>query len=240
MAQNNFTAVDLSQMPPPSVVETLDFEVILASILADYTARMQATGQPFTALVESDPAYKMAESCAFRELVLRQRVNDGAIATMLPYATGDDLDIIAARYDVTRLLIQAEDTTTVPPTPAVYEPDDDLRRRCLLALESYTTAGSVGSYVFHALSADGDVKDADVANPPIVPGTVNVAVLSRTGDGTAPSTLLDTVSAALTPDEVRPVCDNVVVSTAQIINYTVVASLVLYSASGKEIGRAHV
>lgn len=233
MAGNNFTAVDLSQVAAPAVVESLDFEVILAAILADYASRMAATATPFTALVESDPAYKMAEVCAYRELLVRQRVNEAALATMLPYAQGADLDVRAAGYDVVRLLIEAGNPDAIPPTADVYESDDDLRRRCLLALESYTTAGSVGSYVFHALSADGDVADAAVANPPITPGTVNVAVLSRTGNGTPPQATLDAVTAALTPDEVRPLCDNVVVQPAVIVPYQVTATLDLYPGTGQ-------
>jgi phage-related baseplate assembly protein len=230
---NNFTAVDLSQLPAPSVVEALDFEVLLAAILADYLARMAATGLPFTALVESDPAYKMAEVCAYRELLMRQRVNEAALATMLPYAVGADLDNIAARYDVQRLLIELGNADAIPPTPDVYEPDGDLRRRCLLALESYTTAGSVGSYVFHALSADGDVADAAVASPPITPGTVNVAVLSRTGTGAAPAGTITAVVNALSPDDVRPLCDTVVVNSAAIVNYAITATLDMYAGAGQ-------
>lgn len=233
MPNNNFTAVDLSQLPPPAVIQALDFEVILAEVLADYAARMATTGQPFTALVESDPAYKMAEVCAYRELLVRQRVNDAALAVMLPYAVGADLDVIAARYDVMRLLIELGNPDAIPPTADVYESDDDLRRRCLLALESYTTAGSIGSYIFHALSASGDAADAAVASPPIIPGTVNVAILSRTGTGAAPAGTLTAVEDALTPDEVRPLCDSVVVESAVIVNYAIEASLDMYAGAGQ-------
>lgn len=64
-----FTAVDLSQLPAPSVVETLDFETILQAMLDDLLAR----DPDFSALVESDPAYKILEVAAYRELLLRQR-----------------------------------------------------------------------------------------------------------------------------------------------------------------------
>jgi phage-related baseplate assembly protein len=36
---------------------------------------------------------------AYRELLLRQRINEGAAACMLSHATGDDLDNIAANLD---------------------------------------------------------------------------------------------------------------------------------------------
>lgn len=225
-----FTAVNLSQLPPPDVVEELDFETIFAAMLAD----LQARDPVFSALVESDPAYKILECAAYREMLIRQRVNDGARATMLAYATGADLDVRAADYNVTRLVIQPEDPSTIPPTPAVYESDDELRRRVVLSLEGYTTAGSVGSYQFHALSASGDVLDVGVASPPITPGVVNVVILSRTDNGEAPTETLDAVVAALNAEEVRPLNDTVVVESATIIEYAVNATLTFYPGTGQE------
>lgn len=221
-----YTKVDLSQLAPPNVVEALDFESILAAMLADLRAR-DAT---FSALLESDPAYKILEVAAFRELLIRQRVNDAAKAVMVAYATGADLDQIAANYDVPRLLITPADATTIPPTAAVYETDDEFRTRIILSLEGYTTAGSRGSYVFHALSASGDCKD--VAVDSLTPGTVNVAVLSRTGTGAAPAGTIAAVVEALNADVVRPLCDNVVVSSAVVTSYNIAASLTVFPGTG--------
>lgn len=223
----SFTAVDLSRLPVPAAVEPLDYEVILAAMLADFIARMEATGQPFTALVESDPAYKVLEAAAYREMLMRQRVNEAVKAVLLAYAAGTDLDHIAARYDVERLLIQAADDTTLPPTPAVYENDESLRRRVQLAFEGFSTAGPEGAYIFHALGAHPDVLDARAFSP--TPGAVNVAVLSREGDGTASAELLAAVTAILSADDVRPMTDNVTVQAAVITNYTVAATLTTYS-----------
>jgi len=217
-----FSSVDLSQLAAPAVVEALDFETILAAMLAD----LQARDATFTALVESDPAYKVLEVAAYRELLIRQRVNDAARAVMLAYATGTDLDQIAANYDVTRLLITPADDTTIPPTPAVFEADADFRARITLSLEGYTSAGSEGSYVFNALSASGDVKDVSATSP--TPGQVTVYVLSRDGDGTASADLLDVVEAALNAEKVRPMTDQVTVLSATIVDYTITAELVVY------------
>ncbi|MBF9235589.1 baseplate assembly protein [Microvirga alba] len=222
-----YTKVDLSQLAPPNVVETLDFESILAAMLADLRARDPA----FTAIVESDPAYKILEVAAYRELLIRQRVNDAAKAVMVAYAQGADLDQIAANYDVARLLITPADDTTIPPTEAVFESDDDFRVRILLSLEGYTTAGSKGSYIFHALSASGDCKDVSVTS--LTPGTVNVAVLSRTGTGSAPATTIAAVTEALNAEVVRPLCDTVAITSAQIVNYQITASLVLFPGAGQ-------
>lgn len=221
-----YTAIDLSQLPPPQVVEVIDYETILQQGLADFYARQAASGIEFTALVESDPAYKLAETFAFREMLVRQRANESALAVMLAYAKGSDLDQIGANFNLQRNVLIPADPTTTPPTPAVMESDEAFKARIQLVNESYTTAGSEGSYVFHSLSADAKVKDVQPVSP--VPGQVLVYVLSRDGNGTADQTLLDKVNAALNKEEIRPLTDNVVVQSASIVEYTVTAELVLY------------
>ncbi|MGZ4953578.1 MAG: baseplate assembly protein [Methylobacter sp.] len=218
----NFTPIDLSQLAAPTIVEALSFETIFAAMLAD----LQARDSTFNALLESDPAYKILEVAAYRELIIRQRVNEAAKAVMLAYAVGSDLDQIGATFNVSRLLLSAGDATAIPPVPPTYEADADFRRRIQLSFEGYTTAGSEGSYVFHALSADGDVKDVSVTSP--TAGQVNVYVLSRTGTGAAGSPLVAAVNAALNAATVRPLTDSVAVYSAEIINYSITAELVLY------------
>lgn len=225
----SFTAVDLSKLPFPAVVEPLDYETILAAMLADLRARDPA----FTALLESDPAYKVLEVTAYRELLLRQRVNEGAKAIMLAYAQESDLDQIAARYNVERLLLQAADPSTIPPTPAIYEDNDSLRRRVQLSFEGFSTAGPVGAYIFHALGADPDVLDANAFSPD--PGEVNVAILSRTGDGTASPETISAVDAVLSADDVRPMTDFVTVQSAVINEYEIVATITTYSGPDRDV-----
>lgn len=217
-----FTAVDLSQLAAPDVVETLDYEAILSAMLADLRARDPA----FDALVESDPAYKILEVAAYRETIIRQRVNDGAQAVMLAYATGADLDQIAANYNVARLVIDPGDPDAIPPIAPTLESDADLRRRVQLSFEGFSTAGPVGAYVFHALGADPDVLDVSVASP--APGDVVVSILSRQGDGTASAGLISNVDDVLSSDEIRPLTDNVTVQSAAIVNYTVEAVLTIF------------
>lgn len=227
----SFTTVNLSQLPAPGVVETLDFETILAQMVADLVDRYP----DFSALVETDPAFKVLEVCAYREILVRQRVNDAAKAVMLAFAMGPDLDQIGANFDVERLVITPANPDAIPPTPAVMESDEDFRARIQLSLEGITTAGSEGSYVFHALSADGDVKDAAAVSP--APGEVTVYVLSRTGDGTAGVDLLDAVEDALNAERVRPLTDQVTVMSAVIVPYTIEAELVMYPGPDSEVVR---
>jgi len=217
-----YTAVDLPGLPFPQAVEALDYETILAATLADLVAR----DPTFTALVESDPAYKILEVAAYREVLMRQRVNEAIKAVTLAYAIGADLEQIAARYDVERLLLNPGDPEAIPPVPPTYEDDSSLRRRTQLAFESFSTAGPAGAYIFHSLGADADVLDAAVTSP--APGQVTVAVLSRTGNGTAPADTLTAVELALNADEVRPITDEVTVQSADIVEYTVEATLTSY------------
>jgi phage-related baseplate assembly protein len=222
------TTVDLSQLPAPTVVQQLDFETILSAMIADLQARAIADGEEFTALLESDPAYKILEVCAYRELLLRQDMNEAAQAVMLAYATGSDLDQIGANYDCARQTITPADNTTVPPTPAVMESDTDYRARIQLSMEGYSCAGPSGSYLYLTKTASSDVLDANVDSP--TPGTVRVCVLSRTGDGTAPQATLDAVTAALNAETVRPLCDTVEVVGASIQYYSINATLTFFQS----------
>ncbi len=218
------SAIDLSLLPVPDVVETLDFEVILAAMKADLAARAPELAAVLA--LESEPVVKLLQVCAYRELLLRARVNDAAQAVTLARAVGADLDNLAALFGVVRLVISPGNPSAIPPVPPTLESDTDLRRRAQLALEGFSTAGPEGAYVFHALSASADVLDASAVSPS--PGDVLVTVLSRTGSGAAPAPLLATVAAALNAEDVRPLCDNVVVQSAAIVSYAITATLYFY------------
>ncbi len=214
-----FTAIDMSQLPAPNVVLPVSYEATLAAMLADLRARDPV----FDALVESDPAYKILEVAAYYKTLTDQRVNDGARAVMPAYATGSNLDQIAARFGVERLIIDLGDAETLPPVSPVLESDEDFRRRMLLAFEGLSTAGPAGAYIFHALGADGDVADASVQSP--APGQVLVSILSRTGNGSAGAELVANVMATLNADDVRPLTDQVTVQAATITDYAITAML---------------
>ena len=228
-----FTAVDLSRLPFPAVVEAIDFEAVLAAMLADLRAR----APEFTALVEADPAYKILEVCAYREVLLRQRVNEAAKGVLLAYAAGADLDQIAANFNVQRLVLVPANPATIPPTPAVMEPDDDLRRRVQLAFEGLSTAGPEGAYIFHSLGAHPDVLDASATSP--APGEVVISVLSRVGNGEPAAPVLAAVAAKLSAQDVRPLTDQVTVQAANIVPFTVTAALTLYPGRlGRDVTRS--
>ncbi|WP_051013966.1 baseplate assembly protein [Pararhodospirillum photometricum] len=157
-----WSRVDLTRLPPPEVIETLDYEGILSSLIADFKERWPEAGL----LLESDPAVKLLEVAAYRELTLRARVNDAARALLLAFATGATLDHLAGLVPMSRLAGEA---------------DASFRDRVQLAPEAFSVAGPTLAYVWHARAASPDVKDVTAVSP--VPGEVVVTVLSRHGDG---------------------------------------------------------
>ena len=221
--------IDLSQLPAPHIVEVPDFEALLAERKATFVALYPADEQDAvrrTLELESEPITKQLQENTYREILLRQRINEAAQAVMVAYAMGGDLDQLAAINNVQRLTIIPEDPTAVPPVEAVMESDTDLRQRIPAAMEGLSVAGPSAAYEFHARSADGRVADASAVSPS--PANVTVTILSREGDGTAAPDLLAVVTAALNDESVRPVADRVTVQSATIVNYTIDAKLYLY------------
>lgn len=246
-----FADIDLSSLPQPNVVEVINYETILTDLTDDFLTRYPAYSAE---TLESDPAMKLLEVAAYRETILRQRVNDTARARMLPYALGADLEILAADVGVYRLQLTAANPDAVPPVDATYESDDSLRRRAQLAPESLTTAGSEGSYVYNALTAgetpvgitidsptsgtvvltytfnaDGlaaKIKDATAVRPQR--GDVLVTVLGYDGDGTVDTETITQIESTLSARTVRPLCCDVTVQSATIIPYAPIALLTIY------------
>lgn len=221
------TAINLAELPPPEVLASLDFEVILVEY-KDYFLSIYPEAADVIDL-ESEPLHKAMQLGAWRELQLRARYNDEARALMLAYATGADLDHIGFTYyrRETRLVVIAADDEALPPIEEVLENDDDFRERLPLKLESYSTAGPTGAYSYHARSADGLIKDASTTSP--YPGTSLVTVLSKEGNGVATQAMLEVVEAALNTDEIRPLCEEVQVQAADIIEYTLAVGLWTYA-----------
>lgn len=223
----SFNGVDLSRLPAPQVIEPLDFEAIFAF----WAAQFAALYPDFDANVESDPVVKLLQTFSYAELALRQRINHAAQAVMVPYATGADLDALAALFGVERYIL-------TPANPQagiaeVLESDTDLRRRMVLAPEGFSVAGPGGAYIFHALSAHSDVRDVSVVSPN--PGEVLVTVLARSGDGTAAAPVLAAVNNALNAQNVRPLTDLVTVQSAAISNFAINATLTFLAGPDRAV-----
>lgn len=224
-----FTTIDLSKLPPPSIIETLDYETLLAATKTEL--QNLAPELIVNDLPESDPISKLLEVVAYREMHLRQRINEAARGVMLATASGSNLDNLAALVNIGRLQTDPGDPDASPPIAPTYEDDEHLRTRTQLAFEGFSTAGPEGAYVFHALSASALVKDVSVYSES--PGIVDVRLLSKEGNGNA-ADLVDTVSAALNHDKIRPITDQIRVSSAEIVPFTVDATVQMFPGVGAD------
>lgn len=220
--------IDLSTLPAPKIIEELSFETILASrkekFISFYPVEKQAELRK-TLELESEPIVKLLQESSYQELILRQRINEAALAVMVAYSSGDDLDNLSANFNVKRLVVQVADDTVTPPLEQILESDLDLQNRTPEAFEGISVAGPKGSYRFYAKSADGRVLDAEVLSP--APCYITVVILSKEDNGTANQDLIDIVAAELNDEEKRPVGDRVTVQSAEIIDYQIEANLYL-------------
>lgn len=210
--------IDLSALPPPEVVEPLDFETILAEIAADYVRRYPE----FSAYVESEPALKLLETAAYREMVVRWRINEAAKSVMAAFAKGANLDHLVALAGVRRM---------------EGESDERLLRRYLLSLEALSVAGPRGAYEFHALSADARVVSAHVTTPN--PGDIRIVVVGGDDpDGLPDAALIAKIVAALSDELVRPLSDTVEVLAARNVCYQVAVTVHVEQGPDRELVRA--
>lgn len=227
----NFQPIDLSMLPPPSVVEVLDYETILNERRTVLIGLWPAGEQAEIAerlMLDSDPLHKLLQENVYREIVWRQRVNEAAAATLLAHSHDSDLENVVAGTNTKRLVI----TPASKETPAVFEDDEDLRIRAQMAWEGLSTAGPTNAYIFHALSADGRVVDAECVSPS--PAFVDVIIQSREGTGAADTELIGVVQRYLSDDDRRPVADRLTVLSAEVIEYSITAQLHLSSVGAEQ------
>ncbi len=201
------TLNDLASLPTPAVIEPLSFETIFSELQTEFQSRYP----DYSALLASDPAVKLLEVAAYREVLLRNRINAAAKASLLAFATGSDLDHLAAFYGVTRL---------------VDETDEALRLRTRQRIIGFANAGGAAHYRYWALSASPDVADVEVDSPE--PGRVRISVLAKGEEETVPDAVLEAVCAVVLRDDIRVLTDTVEVVAAELIPVTVTARIWLY------------
>ena len=201
------TLNDLASLPAPAVIEPLSFETIFEELQTEFQSRYP----DYSALLASDPAIKLLEVAAYREVLLRNRINEAAKASLLAFATGSDLDHLAAFYGVTRLM---------------DESDEALRLRTRQRIIGFANAGGAAHYRYWALSASPEVADVEVDSPE--PGRVRISVLAKGEEQTVSNAVLNAVRAVVLRDDIRVLTDTVEVVAAELMPVTVHARLWLY------------
>lgn len=189
-------------LPEPSFIER-DPIAITADLKASWETTTGKTLYP--GQVESS----LIDLIAYRETLIRIGVQEAAKQNLVAYATAPILDYLGELVGVYRI---------------DEETDDQLRERIKLAPESFSVAGSRGSYIYHAKSASADIVDVAVLSPS--PGIVNIYPLSINGLPDQP--LLDAVYANCNAEDVRPLTDYVQVLQPVATGYNIAVTVETY------------
>jgi phage-related baseplate assembly protein len=207
---SDFTLADLAALPRPEIIETLDFEAVLAARKQDLVARATAFGFNYDVDgLETDPGIILLQEAAFKEIWLRERGNDIARSRYLFYARGAEVDHLGAFYDTLRM-------------PG--ESDTRYKTRIILGVQGRSTGGTAPRYRSIAMGASIRVADAVVYTEGLSP-QVNVAVFATDNNGVADGALLAAVDAAVQADNVRMVNDRIVVRSAVVSVVPVTADI---------------
>jgi phage-related baseplate assembly protein len=202
--------IDFARLPPPKVIEELDFEVMLNRYKADVLAKKPELAAALN--LEQSPTNVILEAEAYGEMLVRARVNAAARAVMLAFSTGSDLDHLAALLNVERL---------------TGELDGSLRRRTQLAPEALTTAGSEGAYIFQALTADVTIRDVSAVKIN-EKGGVRICVMNSGSDPVPTNAQILNVVNRLNKKNIKPLTDVVSVAPVKVIRTDIVANVTFY------------
>ena len=205
---------ELSRLPTPQLIEPLSFSGIFTAMLADFQRRYPE----YSALLASDPAIKLLEVAAYRELLLRHRINEAARANLLAFAAESDLDHLGAFYGVSRL---------------AGETDTALRKRIQARIMGFANAGGATHYRYWALSASPEIADVAVDSPG--PGRVRISVLPNRVDSEVSEQVLDAVRAVVLRDDIRVLTDTIEVVPVERIPVSIAARIWLYPDTPEQV-----
>lgn len=221
--------IDLSQMPAPEAIETIDFATIFAALKTNFLARWAAAVAgdeslpAMDTLLDSSPISMALRVAAWREVQLRARFNDGVRQMLLAYATGSNLDHLGAYLGVTRLDGEA---------------DVRYRKRIQLRPEALSLAGPAGAYVYHALTAVPALIDATAIRS--ADGEVTVTLLASADAPQPTAAQIAAVRAALEDTAVAPLTDTLIVQGPEVIDVDIDVDLTLYPGPDGAIVRTAV
>jgi phage-related baseplate assembly protein len=216
--------IDFARLPPPAVIEELDFEVMLARYKADVLAKKPDLARALD--LEQSPTNVILEAEAYGEMLVRARVNAAARAVMLAFSTGTDLDNLAAFFNVERMRVPGQ-PNAIPAIPDQVELDESLRRRAQLAPEAFSTAGSEGAYIFQALTSDMTIRDVS-ATKINEKGGVRICVMNSGSDPVPTNAQILNVVNRLNKKNIKPLTDVISVVPVKVIRTPIVANVTFY------------
>ena len=200
----------------PDVLHLPDYQ----SLVAEHLEILQKILPDYRPL-ESDHYMPLIEAFAYRELHLHQLFNKRLQSLLLPYAMGNDLDLLAIFYGVKRLM---------------GEDDEALRARTLKSLDGHSTAGSKESYEFHAYSVSSNIDDVNAFSPE--KGKVTIALASFKDEAKQEiitDALIKLVDTALNESKTRPITDQVTVVKATPKEIVIIADIVIFNKDDETV-----
>lgn len=190
---------DFSTLPAPEVIKTFYYETILSERMNDLRQRLLAAGIDYDiGHLETDILKVVHLADSMREVMLRAAINDAAMANLLAFALGGDLEHLAFFYDVERL---------------EGETDEALRERTVLEIKARSPGGSEWWYAAAARRADVRIRSVKPYREEFWP-IIHIAVLSSENGGIPDQAMLDAVTTEVMRDRVRLLNDTVVIEPA--------------------------
>ena len=91
-------ALDLSQLPAPKVLQTIDFDALLLQVVTFF----RDLDPDYIDVIESDPAYNLLQAITYVSSILKAEINKATAAVLITHSTGTDLDNLAVLWSLTR------------------------------------------------------------------------------------------------------------------------------------------
>ena len=229
MSRFSASTLDLSRIDKSTLFAPLSFETFRQERIDDLKARLEAAGMEWdTFSLEDDSNIPLQETGALREMVVSQQIRDVTYNLTLAFAKGAWLDRLGDQHGTARMPLLAEPRDFAT-NPEDWESDDRYRGRIQLAPEGFASSGTPGGYLYHAMAASIDVRDAAVVvrnkgkNDPIV----EMTVLSRLANGEPSADLTRAVRTRLMRDDIKLLTDALRVRPARPVSYAVKATLLI-------------
>lgn len=215
--------VDLSLLPPPSVVKSFSSAEIYEKMKDDFIAEMKKEYKDYV-FSDSDPAAKVLFAASYRAELIYQRVNDSVSECFLATAQGSNLTQIAKLYSVDRDMLE----------DGSLESDESLREKVLLSFDRFSTGGSESSYVFHAKKVGTPLGMVHCNAYSKQLGTVGISVLFKDHDKDNSSNLKK-IENYLTSEKIRPLNEILYVSLADIVPVELEADIYVPEDAYKDV-----
>lgn len=196
---------NVHRLPPEHATCILRFELSVAQA-EDYTIP-----QAIQVTVDGEIIFKTTETIIFK--AGRTYVDVPAVCLTAGTAgNGFEAGQINKMVDEQFLYFKSVSNTTISEGGTERESDNEFYNRMRESTESYSTAGPVNAYIYHAKSVSSAVSDVTVTSPQ--PGMVDVRILLQ--DSEQPKEIiLKKIEEVLSADDVRPLTDYVTVSTPE-------------------------